>query len=122
MAPTEKAGTIDNTLSGYPSRELVRSRSRDWSFEDFEYAHSQVEQLTHSSCRANVIKWLEERTQELREADIERKAAARHEQLHTQLKELKKPHWTVSPNFWVTVVSACAAIVAAYFAWVAIKK
>lgn len=29
----------------------------------------------------------------------------------------KEPHWSVTPNFWFTVISAVAAIVAAWFAW-----
>jgi hypothetical protein len=31
--------------------------------------------------------------------------------------EAKRPHWTVLPNFWFTVIAAVAAIVAVYFAW-----
>lgn len=46
---------------------------------------------------------------------------SRHQEIRGRLEELKKPHWTVSPNFWVTVTSAVAAIVAAYFAWRALK-
>jgi hypothetical protein len=39
------------------------------------------------------------------------------ERQRRQYEKLKKPHWTVTPTFWVAVISALAAIVAAYFAW-----
>ncbi|MGA3007335.1 MAG: hypothetical protein ABSE59_05530 [Opitutaceae bacterium] len=41
----------------------------------------------------------------------------RHDEIIGKLEKLKKPHWTVSPNFWITVVSAIAAVLAAYFAY-----
>lgn len=28
--------------------------------------------------------------------------ARRHEEISRQLKELKKPHWSIVPNFWLT--------------------
>jgi hypothetical protein len=45
------------------------------------------------------------------------KEEARHREINGRLEDLKRPHWTVKPNFWITVVSAIAAILAAYFAW-----
>jgi hypothetical protein len=46
----------------------------------------------------------------------------RHEELSKKLDELKKPHWTVLPNFWLTAISALAAVLAAYLAWLALRK
>jgi hypothetical protein len=51
-------------------------------------------------------------------AEIEER---RHRKIEQRLEDLKKPHWTVLPNFWITVLSALAAVVAAYFAWKALK-
>lgn len=34
----------------------------------------------------------------------EEKEEARHREIHGRLKELKKPHWSVAPNFWMTLV------------------
>jgi hypothetical protein len=45
----------------------------------------------------------------------------RHREVERRLEELKKPHWTVLPNFWLTALSAFAAIVAAILAWLALK-
>ena len=40
----------------------------------------------------------------------------RQRRLEQRLNELKRPHWTVTPNFWFTVLAAVAALVSAYFA------
>ena len=34
-----------------------------------------------------------------------------------QFKHLSAPHWSVTPNFWISLIACLAAIVAAYFAW-----
>lgn len=46
----------------------------------------------------------------------------RHREVENRLSVLKKSHWTVLPNFWLTAVSAVAAVIAAYFAWLALKR
>jgi hypothetical protein len=46
----------------------------------------------------------------------------KHREIEAHLKALKRPHWTVLPNFWLTVISAAAALIAAYFAWLALGK
>jgi hypothetical protein len=28
-----------------------------------------------------------------------------------------EPHWSVTPNFWITLIACIAALVAAWFAW-----
>ena len=48
-------------------------------------------------------------------------AKRRHNESMKRLDELRNPHWTVQPNFWITVVSAVAAVLAAYFAWLAVR-
>lgn len=37
--------------------------------------------------------------------------------VHIWLQLKAKPHWSVTPLFWVSVVGAVAAIVAAYYAY-----
>jgi len=44
-----------------------------------------------------------------------------HREMQVRLESLKVPHWTVLPNFWLTLVSAIAAVAAAIFAWLALK-
>jgi hypothetical protein len=43
-------------------------------------------------------------------------AGRRFADISRKLDELKKPHWSVAPNFWVTVISALAAVIAAIIA------
>jgi len=43
------------------------------------------------------------------------------EQQRRSQDKMLKVHWTVLPTFWFTVISAVAAILAAYFAWTALK-
>ena len=40
--------------------------------------------------------------------------------LHEAIRDLRKPHWTTTPVFWVTVGGAIAAGLAAYFGWLAL--
>ena len=37
--------------------------------------------------------------------------------VHASLKRLEKPHWSVTPNFWLTFVAAVAGILAVWFAY-----
>jgi hypothetical protein len=37
--------------------------------------------------------------------------AKRHQEIQNKLEELKKPHWTVLPIFWLAFVSASAALI-----------
>ncbi|MSM41571.1 MAG: hypothetical protein GJT30_18300 [Geobacter sp.] len=39
----------------------------------------------------------------------------RHKETQEKLKELKKPHWTVNPTFWVSLIAMTAACIAAFF-------
>jgi hypothetical protein len=52
----------------------------------------------------------------------EKKEVERQQRIEDRLEELKKPHWTVKPTFWIAIISAIAAIVAAYFAWRALPR
>jgi hypothetical protein len=99
-------------------------------------------EILNTTDRAEVVRWIGEASEEeLREmlaqvsphwryfelvkAELSAKIAEdardeerrHHGETKHLLEQLKKPHWTVKPNFWVTVVAAIAALVAAYFAW-----
>lgn len=49
----------------------------------------------------------------------EEQAALRHEQIHAQLVELKKPHWSLTPVF---IVAVLAMLFAAISAWPVIRE
>ena len=55
-------------------------------------------------------------------AEAEERAKLRHQEIVAHLLELKKPHWSVTPTFWIAIISALAAIGAAYFAWLSIPS
>jgi len=42
--------------------------------------------------------------------------------LHEAIRDLKNPHWTMTPVFWVTVGGALAASLAAWFGWLAVPR
>ena len=52
----------------------------------------------------------------------EDRATQRHEEIHKQLMELKKPHWSITPTFWLTLICAIAAIMACVLTWLAWPK
>ena len=52
----------------------------------------------------------------------EDRATQRHEEIHKQLIESKKPHWSVTPTFWVALAGALAAIAACIIGWLALQK
>jgi len=43
----------------------------------------------------------------------------RHTEIKLRLDELKKTHWTVLPNFSLSLIAALAAVTAAFIAWFA---
>ena len=45
----------------------------------------------------------------------------RYRSIENHIIGLQKPHWTVLPNFWLTAVSAIAAVLAGYFAWLSLR-
>jgi hypothetical protein len=53
---------------------------------------------------------LSNRDRQLFQEEIE---SRRHKALSTRIEELKKPHWTLVPTFWLVLVGVIAGIVAA---------
>ena len=56
---------------------------------------------------------ISEQLAEVRDLDIK---------IHSGIRDLKKPHWTVLPNFWLTFLAAALAFVAAILSWLALQK
>lgn len=112
---------------GYASQEaLLFDMTKTWSTTDFLYAIDRLE-IDQTADKRELLRGLYRELRVEREAadarkDSEDASARRHSDLSSRLEELKKPHWTVLPNFWLTAVSALAAILAAYLAWLALKK
>ena len=83
---------------------LDRSAFRSWVKTASETdLHEVFDHMSPMSCAS---KW------KIAETEVARRRHA----------ELRKPHWTVLPNFWLTVVSVLAAVTAAYLSWLALSK
>jgi hypothetical protein len=92
----------------------LQTDSSSWGVEDFDYGISVL------SAKCNEIHWqphIEKVLPELNRLRGERASAARNAEILRRLADLKKPHWTVIPNFWLTLIGAIAAVVAAWLAW-----
>lgn len=121
MIPDSEKALVENAVHGYPTRELMRARSKTWTFEHFEYALSRVETLTEVVAQNSTTAYLESlRTDHIR-AEAEEKERSRHVATETALAELRravergpKPHWTQTPSFWIALIAAVAAVVAAW--------
>lgn len=128
---------IREILKGYPKEPSARRFTKTWALADFDFALDCVE-----SCAPAVVLtlWImllrrlrDERLAEeiqarsdaitiARHDEAEKANERRHNALTKRLDDLKRPHWSVTPTFWITVISAAAAIAAAYFAWLAIDR
>jgi hypothetical protein len=83
-------------------------RTETWSEEDYRFAldritvfHSQQEICDRM--RPLYLRLLIARKKEDARAASEALAAVRHDDVAKRLDELKHPHWSVVPNFWLTV-------------------
>ena len=46
-------------------------------------------------------------------------AARRHREVESHLSELRKPHWTVVPTFWLVIIGIVVGISAGVISWLA---
>ncbi|MGD1032119.1 MAG: hypothetical protein ABSA05_13365 [Opitutaceae bacterium] len=135
-------------LRGYPGDGNVRPVVRNWTVADFDAALGWINSYSLTDYRSGWFDLLrrlrDERRAEdihaeterasdrrhaeaeaasaIRQAEAEAANERRHKELARRLDELKKPHWSVVPNFWITALSAAGALAAAYFAWLALKR
>lgn len=93
----------------YGSQEvLLLELTKNWNDADFLYA---IERLDIKQPMAQRLE-LRELYQKLRRdrnafaarIAMEEANARRHDEISRRLEDLKTPHWSVVPNFWMTVV------------------
>jgi hypothetical protein len=94
--------------------------TKNWSEADFLYG---IERLDSDQphdrrepLRVLYHKLHRERHAEEVRMDSEAANAKRHEELSRRLEELRKPHWSVVPNFWMTagiLILTTIAVIAA---------
>lgn len=111
----------------WPTQEVTLRKMTDgWSVEHFLYALECLRSHVDADRRAEmtpIYRTLLDRA-EARAAKLaaEQVASERNSAVVNRLDELKKPHWSVWANLGIAFISAVAAILAAYFAWVAVRK
>ena len=116
---------VQEVMRVNPQEPTIREMTKDWSTADFDYGMSRLDVDTNIINRLamrDLLRMIRSgrefaELQELAEAEEER----RHGAVKARLDELKKPHWTVLPSFWLTLISAIAAVAAAIFGYLALK-
>lgn len=91
------------------SDDLDRQREQCRGMSDQELIN-----VIHGNLRDLKLQIAAKQVQEERRGASEK---AMHAETQKKLSELKVPHCTVWPNFIFTMISAMAAVAAAYFAW-----
>ncbi|HEY3855968.1 MAG TPA: hypothetical protein VGO67_16380 [Verrucomicrobiae bacterium] len=110
----------------YSSDEiLLIEMTKTWNAADFLYAIERL-QVDQPKDRRDPLLDLYRNLRRER-ADVDARLAAevssakRHADLVLRLDEIKKPHWTLAPNFWIgtviLAVSVLAVFVAIWTAW-----
>lgn len=121
MIPINEHALIEDTVRGFPSRELIRSRGRAWTTEHIDYALSRIQQFTEKTYQEKAEMLLLELRADILHAESEQAATVRQAATDAALADLRKavqkgpaPHWTQSWGFWVSVIAALAALIAAW--------
>jgi hypothetical protein len=96
----------------YPSQEVsVIEATKKWSKADFLYALDRIDtdlSVQSEDIRDQLRGLYRRLRQERVEADARIAAEAasvqRHIEISRKLEELKKTHWSIVPNFWMTLL------------------
>lgn len=109
-----KRNADDATVEGvvnsihYATQEVtLLELTKNWNDTDFLYALERVE-IKHPEAQRAELRALYHRLRREQMAAAERMAMAdlnarRHEEIASRLQELRKSHWSVVPNFWLTL-------------------
>jgi hypothetical protein len=111
----------------YVSQEVTLiEMTKAWSEADFLYAVERIETdlLDIPQERREQIRglyWNLRMERQVTEAHMASEEAniRRHDEIVRQLQKLKEPHWSIVPNFWITVVISiltAIAVIAAFLA------
>lgn len=101
-------------MSNQPIIDKHKEAFRSKSDSELISLYRQFQPHAEMSLAAQQI--LHERKIEAEKAREEREIA-RHQETQNKLEELKKPHWTVSPNFWFTFIAAISGVAGCLLTW-----
>ena len=125
-ADDEEVQRVVSNYSYISAEATLRQVTKDWSSADFLHALDRLGvkpplgDIPHMRDLCRTMR--AEREAEEARVRADEITAQRHSELTQHLDDLKRPHWSVIPNFWITVVSAVAAVVAAVGVWLALLK
>jgi hypothetical protein len=109
----------------YTSDEVTLIKmTKAWSASDFLYAieRLQVDQpKERRDSLFNLYRNLrKDREEEEGRLAVEQLSAKRYADIVGRLDEIKRPHWTITPNFWMTVVILIISVIGVFVAvWAA---
>jgi len=108
----------------YISQEVdLIKKTKTWSEADFLYAIERLEVDLPKEMRDQVRGLYRNLLMERQATDArivaEEASARRHDEISRRLEELKKPHWSIVPNFWMTaaiLILTAIGVIAAFLA------
>jgi hypothetical protein len=116
---------VDRVISciSLPSQDTdLRRGTAAWSVADFDYAIDRgpfFHRNSWDAVRGPYQSLRQERAEADARASAQEMESQRHVEITSHLRELKKPHWTVTPGFWVAFA---AMVFAAIAAWPVIRE
>lgn len=91
------------------SEASIRRDTREWSSADFLYSLERLDsdvssqnKEMHEGLRALYRTLLQEREDSEARNVLEEANVKRYAEISRRLEELKKPHWSIVPNLWLT--------------------
>lgn len=113
MARTINQAELERVIRSFDVESTLRSETREWSLDHFDKA---LDSLDHSPTHGSdwdrrhpkvheIIRRLRaECADALARAAGEAANEVRHDALLSRIEQLKRPHWSVIPNFWMTAI------------------
>lgn len=110
----------------YPTQEVTLiEMTKTWSEADFLYAIDRL-QTDQPKERQDQVRELYRNLRAERQVTDARIASEeaniqRHNEISKRLDDLKKPHWSIVPNFWITVLISILTAIAVIAAFLALR-
>ena len=115
--------------ASYPVHEVyLRKATKTWSEADFFYVLDRLDvdlsgqpQEIRDRLRVLYRTLLKENEEAEARLASETANAKRHAEIFRQLEELKKPHWSIVPNFWMTAAILVLTLIGVIAAILALR-
>jgi uncharacterized membrane protein len=94
-------------MSTDPLNQIEIYRQKFKSYNRLELLRAKLTHKEYSDPHIAAQELLDEMDHKRREEADEK----RHQEVQAKLAELQRSHWTVVPNFWLTVIAAVASVI-----------